>query len=324
MKNARRVIINTGAQYTRTIINLCLSLYSTRLILSALGNTDYGIFTLIAGIVSLLSFVENALVVTTQRYLSFSMGHNDMARLKEIFNSSLILHIILAVFIALVIEFIGLFLFDGFLNIDPERIEAARNVYHLTTLMLLISFIAAPFRALLIAHENIVYISIIDVLDGIFKLFVAILISNSNFDRLILYVSLLVVIRLFNLLAFSSFDKVKYKECIWPTRRLFSKSYVKEMSSFAGWTIYSVGCIAGRTQGVAIVINKVFGVLVNAAYGIGLQINGAVAFLAQSICNAVNPQIMKAEGAGDRQRMLRLAEIESKFAFFLMSMVLIP
>ena len=324
MHNASKVIINTFAQYIRTIINLCLSLYSTRLILSSLGVEDYGIYTLIAGVVYLLSFAINALVVTTQRYMSFYSGKGDTNKLKEIFCNSLVIHISLGVILAILIKLVGLFLFEGFFNIAPERINAAKAVFHFVILMLVLSFWTAPFRALLISHENIVYISIVDIFNGILKVLIALFIASVDTDRLILYSALLSLIQMFEFLAFSVFDFRFYSECILPKLRYLNKNYIKEISSFAGWTNYSVGCITGRSQGISIILNKFIGVVANASYGIALQVNGAMLFLSQSLLNALNPQIMKAEGVGDRKKMLRLSEIESKFSFLLIGMVVIP
>lgn len=319
-----RVIVNTIAQYARTAINLLLSLYSTRLILLALGLDDYGIYTLVAGVISILSFVVNALVVTTQRYLSFHSSSNDTQLMKEVFNNSLLIHIGIGIIGALVIELLGIPLFDGYFNISADRLFAAKSVYHCVTAMLLFSFVTSPYRALLISHENIIYISIVDVLDGFLKLAIAILLTYTNGDKLIIYALLLSAIQLLNLIAFFIYDKIKYEECIFPTIKGFNLQYIKDITSFAGWTIYSIGCITGRTQGISVIINKFYSVAVNAAYGVALQVNGALMFLSQSILNAMNPQIMKSEGAGDRKRMLFLSEVESKSCYFLMALVLIP
>ena len=324
MNNADRVIINTSAQYIRTIINMCLSLYSTRLVLDALGVDDYGIYTLVAGVVAMLAFVVNALVITTQRYMSYYNGRQDLNKQKEIFCNSVFIHLAFGIVAAIAIELVGLFLFDGFLNIDATRISSAKIVYHLVTTMLVFTFFTAPFRALLISHENIVYISIIDVLDGLFKLSIAFYVASSTGDRLVLYVMLLMLIAFFNFIAFSCYDFRKYPECIFPHARYVKMSYVKEISYFAGWTIFSVGCITGRTQGLSIILNKIFGVAVNAAYGIAIQLNGALTFLSRSVMNAMNPQIVKAEGRGERGLMLRLSEMESKLCFLLLGMIVVP
>ena len=74
MKASQRVFINTIAQYVRTAINMCLSLYTVRLVLLTLGQSDFGIYSLIAGLVAMLSFLTNSLVNTTQRFVSFYKG----------------------------------------------------------------------------------------------------------------------------------------------------------------------------------------------------------------------------------------------------------
>ena len=324
MDNASRVVINTIAQYTRMVINICLTLYSTRLVLSALGVNDYGIYTLIAGTVSLLSFIVNAMVVTTQRYMSFFYGRGEREKLKEILCNSIFIHFLFGVIIATLIEVVGLFLFDGFFNIATERLSVAHSVYHGVTLMLVITFLSAPFRALLIAHENIVYISAIDVIDGVLKLLVAIFILNAEGDKLIIYTIFLCLIQIFNLLAFSLYDFLKYEECIMPQIRYIRLRYISEISSFAGWTIFSTGCVVGRTQGFSIILNKFFSVSVNAAFGIALQVNGAVHQLSSALMNAMNPQIVKSEGSGNRGKMIRLSEIESKLCFLLICFAAVP
>lgn len=324
MRNSSRVILNTGAQYTKTIVNVILSLYSTRIILGALGVDDYGIYSLVAGVVALLSFIVNAMVVTTQRFISFNFGKGGNDTIKKIFATSISLHLIIGLLAGMLLEFVGIYLFNGYLNIVPEKIALAYHIYHVMVVILIITFLTSPFRALLIAHENIVYLSIIDVIDGLFKLLFALYLTYVTNDRLITYVSLLIILAAFNFIVLSIYDFWKYEECVFPTKTQFSYSYIRELSSFAGWTIYSVGCIAGRTQGVAVIINRFFGVTLNAAFGLALQVNGAFLFLSQSLMNALNPQIVKSEGSGNRQKMLRLSEIESKFAFFILSMVAIP
>lgn len=324
MRNSTRLIVNTGAQYTRTLINLFLSLYSTRLILDALGIDDYGIFTLIAGVVSMLAFMTNAMVSTTQRFLSYHQTRSDLTTQQIIFGNSILMHLLFSVGVLILLEVIGLFLFDGFLNIPPSRVGAAKIIYQCAIVMILLSFITAPFRALLISHENLIYISVIDILDGVVKVGIAILLTILSGDKLVIYGWLMICIYLLNLGAFALYDFRKYKECVLPKLRNFNKSYLKSMSSFVGWQLYSTACIVGRTQGVAIVLNKFFGTVVNAAFGIALQISGSLNFISTALVTSINPQLVKAEGAGNRNKMFQLAEAASKFSFLLLAMVVIP
>lgn len=324
MKSSQRVFINTFAQYTRTIINMLLSLYTVRVVLLTLGNSDYGIYTLIAGVVSMLSFITNSLVVTTQRFVSYYQGQGVIEKVKDVFNNSLILHIIIGLLVVSVLEILTPFLFDGFLNIPEERISAAKLVYQFVVIILLFTFSAAPFRALLVSHENIVYISIVDILDGILKVILVTIMTFMPFDKLVFYSIAMLAIQICNFLLLSVYCKLKYEECCYPSISRFDQKYLKELTSFAGWSLYSTGCIVGRQQGIAIVLNKVFGAVINAAYGIGFQIAGYTNFLSSALVNAISPQIIKAEGAGDRKRALWLSNVASKFIFFLLSAICIP
>lgn len=324
MRASNRIIVNTLVQYARTIINLLLSLYSTRLVLQILGVEDYGIYSLVGGVVSMLSFLTNSLIGSTQRFLSVYQGRGEIDKLKKVFSNSLMLHVALGFLITLFLEVFTCFLFDGFLNIPTDRVSTAKNIYQLVVLMVYMSFIAAPYKALLVSHENIVYTSIIEVLDGVLKVLFVFLLPHISYDKLLGYGYVMFSIQIFNLLAFAIYSHRKYVECIFPQFRSFSVSYIKELFSYTGWMIYSTMCIAVRTQGLAIVLNRVMGAAVNAAYGIGSQISAMVSFISSSFSNAVSPQLMAAEGGGNRSHMWLLAQVESKFSFLLLAMVGIP
>ena len=325
MTSQQRIVVNTAAQYTRTIINVCLSLYSTRLILAALGQTDYGIYSVVAGVVAMLSFMTNALVTTTQRYLSFNHGKNDSAKVYQVFGNSVLLHLLIGLGLLLLLSAVEYPIVYQLLHIEPERLNAATAVYFAAAVMLLLAFLTAPFRALFIARENIVYISVVDVLDGVLKLLIAVFLTYiSSYDKLVAYSVLLIGIALFNLLAFAVYALKRFEECHLPRLREWNKEHIRGLSGFAGWTIYGTGCVVVRNQGIAILLNIFCSTIANAAYGIAQQVSGAVSFISVSIANAMNPQIMKAEGAGDREHMLRLAEYMSKYACLLLALISIP
>lgn len=324
MQASSRIVVNTIAQYARSIINMLLSLYSSRLVLNYLGVEDYGIYSLVAGVVSMLSFLTNSLVGSTQRFLSVNQGKGNLQLLKEVFSNSLLLHLILGLFISIVLESCTFFIFDRVLVIPTNRLDVAKVLYQQVVWMVYISFIASPFRALLVSRENIVYTSFIDVIDGVLKVCCVACIPFLAADRLLVYGWIMFSIQCFSLLAFMFYCYWKYEECIIPKLRYFTWNYVKELSSYTGWVIYSAAAIASRNQGLAIVLNRFFGATMNAAYGIGNQIAGMLSFVCTSFTNAISPQLMAAEGAGNRDKMLRLAEIQSKFSFLLLSMFAVP
>lgn len=303
---------------------MVLSLYSSRLVLNILGVDDYGIYSLVAGVVSMLSFLTNSLVGSTQRFLSVSQGKGDAVHLKEVFNNSLLLHIAVGTVIAIILFALTPLIFNGFLNIPVSSIEVAKQLYLLVVMMVTVSFFASPYRALLVSHENIVYTSVVDVLDGILKVILVLLLPYVPMNKLLAYGLLMLSIQLFNLLSFSIYSHAKYEECCIPRFKLFSISYVKELGLFTGWVVYSSVCITLRNQGLAVVLNKMYGTAINAAYGIGMQISGMVSFISTSFQNAIAPQLMAAEGMGDRAKMLTLAEMQSKISFLLLAMIGIP
>lgn len=325
MEPAKRIVVNTLAQHIRAIINICLSLYSTRLVLQALGQSDFGIFSLVGGVVAMLAFLTNAMVVTTQRQLSFCHGKGDPSALKSMFSTSLLLHIVIAVVLCLVLLALTPFIFDGFLDIPTDRIPTGKNVYYMAILAMAITFLTAPYKALFIAREEIVYVSGIEIIDGVLKLAFALCLPFITYDRLMAYAIAIAGIQAFNYLALALWAATHFSESmLLPRLRLVSRQNIKELTGFATWTIYSMGCIIVRAQGLAVILNRFFGTIVNSAYGIANQVFSSISFIALAVVNAMSPQIVKAEGCGDRQRMLRLSELASKYAFLLLSMVTIP
>jgi len=325
MNSANRIIINTGAQYIKAIINICLSLYSTRLILDALDIRDFGIYSVVAGVVGILGYLTNALVVTTQRYLSYYNGAKNIEYVKKIFANSLFLHIFISLLFGIILLSLEYILINKFLNIEHTRLNAAGYVYFITVFMLIITLITTPFKALLIANENIVYISVVEICDGFLKLALALTLMNICYDKLIFYSLGMFIILIIDFSAYTVYCFTKYQESrINIHTNPIDINCIKQITGFAGWTTF--GMLAGvcQIQGVAIVINKFFGTTMNAAFGISQQVNGAVRFVSTSIINAMNPQIMKAEGNGDRYEMLNLAGKESKFSSALMILISVP
>ncbi|MEE1261148.1 MAG: hypothetical protein U0K66_13360 [Paludibacteraceae bacterium] len=324
MSPVQRVVLNTISQYGKTITNVILGLYSTRVVLSALGSNDFGTYSLIGGVIAMLGFMTNALMITTQRFMSFYQGKNDVKKSRIVFENSVNLHILLGIVLVLILLIVSRFLFDGYLSILPERLYAAECIYYTVTLSLFVTFCTAPFKALLVSHENIVFVSIVDVLDGVLKVVVAFIVSSCCWDKLIFYGILMGGISIFNFFSFFIYSKVKYREASDLHLCNFDRFYLRDLFSFAVWTSFSSFCLFVKNQGIAIVINRICGTVVNASYGIAFNVSSSVQFVCLSVCNAINPQLMKAEGEDNRNKMIRLCEIESKFAFVLMSMICIP
>ena len=321
MKASNRVIINSSAQFAKTFVSGIITLFSSRVILSSLGENDFGIYSLVAGIIAMLAFITNALSSTTQRFLSYYQGQQD---LKKIFSNSVFLHLGLGLLFFVSLAALSPWLFSGFLNIASDRLGAGHFVYFTVIFSLLVTFITAPYKAALIAHENIVFVSIIDTLDAALKLCIALSLNYAFMDKLMYYGLMLLGIQVVNFAIIVFYAFSHYDECCIPNFSFIRADYIKELTSFASWNIYSLGCTLGRTQGLAIVLNKFLGTVANAAYGIGIQISSYVNYMSESLLNAIRPQIVKAEGEGLRGRVFNLSVVASKFSFFLLSWLSIP
>lgn len=325
MEAGKRIVVNMIAQYSRAIINTCLSLYSVRLFLDILGASDYGIYSVIGGIIAMMGFITNALVITTQRYISFYHGRGEQKYVKQLFKNSLFLHFVIAISLFIVFIVLRDCVVYHLLNIPDGRHEVASKIYIMSGLMLVITILTAPFKALFIARENIVFISIVEVADGILKVLLAYSLTLITLDKLFVFSMMMTSVLSLNLAAYMIYALTRFEECsIFIRKRDISKQIQKQLAGFAGWTTYGMGAIACRTQGAAVLLNIFFGTIINAAYGIANQVYGSIVFVSSSVLNAMNPQIMKAEGAHDRKRMLRLAGQQSKFSAALMMIIAIP
>lgn len=327
MKDSTRLIINTFAQNVRTIINILLSLVSTRIVLEAMGQSDYGVYMLIAGIVSLLSYLNNALAITTQRHLSYNFGSKDSVAAKLIFENSLLLHVCIGIVLSLLgVSVISLIFDSNFLTISADKVEEAKGVYLLVVASVLLTIVTSPYKALLLAKENIVYLSIVDVLDGVLKCSLVLLLPLFESNRLVIYAAILTGVMLFHFCALSIYCVHKFSEStLLPNVRAFDRKIQQELLGFASWTLYGMLCVYARMQGVAVVLNKVFSnTIINSAFGIGTQVFGSVQFLSEAVLNAFRPQIIKAEGAGNRSSMLLLSQYASKYSFLLLAVFVVP
>ena len=324
MNSTKRVILNTGFLYTKMLISVGITLYSTRLILNALGAEDFGIFNLVAGVIAMLSFLNAAMTASTQRYLSYYLGAGDSAKLKAIFQSSVILHLLIGIFIIVILEIAGIFLFDGFLNIPAERISTAKIVYHFMVVSTFFTINAVPYDSAINAHEDLLFDAITGVIETFFKLGIAIWLIYTGYDKLILYGLLMAALTILIRIIKSIFCYRRYLECKLRKNNPVDYNLFKEMFSFAGWNMFGALCGLGRSQGLAIILNLFFGPIVNAAYGVANQVNGQLYAFSSNMLKALNPQIMKSEGEGDRKRMLNLSMKASKYGFFLLAIFAIP
>jgi Na+-driven multidrug efflux pump len=324
MHAGKRVIINTAFLYGKMLISITVAFVSTRLVLQALGVEDYGIFALVGGVIMMLSFLNGAMGTSTQRYISIYLGANNPQKLAEVFRASVRMHLVVGLVIVTLLEITGIFLFDGFLNIAAERLGAAKTVFQFMVVSTFFAVNAVPYDASINAHENLRFDALTGIIESIIKLGIAIWLLNLESDRLIMYSLLMASMTILMRIVKSLYCRYNYAECRDVAKGNIGMSLLKEMYIFTGWNLFGSVARLSRGQGISIVLNLFFGTVMNAAYGIANQVSNQLNTFSVMMLKAINPQIVKSEGANDRNRMLRLSMIASKFSFFLLAFFAIP
>ncbi|SFU30116.1 Na+-driven multidrug efflux pump [Pustulibacterium marinum] len=324
MSTANRVIKNTGYLYAKMGVTVFISLYTTRLILNALGVSDFGVYNVVGGAISMLGFLHAAMSTTTQRFMSFYEGRGDKEMQKYIFNVSNVLHYGIAFVLVILLLLAGVVFFNGVLNIPEDRIFAAKVIYGSLILSTVFTVVSVPYEAVLNAHENMLYYSIVGIIESLLKLAVAVMIVYYVGDKLVLYGILMVLVPFISRVIMQVYCRRKYEECVIAPRTYFEKSLMKEMTSFAGWSFLVTSSGMVTQYGMGLVLNNFFGAVLNAAQGVANQISGQLMVFSNNMFKAVNPVIVKSEGGGNRTKMLEISMVSAKFSIYMLAFFAIP
>ena len=320
--NNRRIAKNTMMLYVRTLVLMLLSLYTSRVTLQTLGETDFGIYNIVGGFIALLSFVSIAMTNATQRFLNVEIGKGNEAGVQRVYMTSLAIHIALALIIATLLETVGLWFFEAKMNIPAESREAARWVFHISVLTSLLTLLRIPDNALIISYERMSFYAYISIIEGMLNLAVVFLLLAKDGDRLVFYALLMAGVKMTVNAVYLAYCKVTFAAS--RGRFAFDKRTLGGMMSFSAWSLFGgVANVAG-THGVNILINLFFSVVVNAAMGIATQVYSAVYMFVGNFQTAVNPQIIKSWAAGERTQFLRLNFRSSKLSYFLLFLLAFP
>ena len=324
MNTANKVILNTAVTCVTLIVKMAIGFFSVRIILQALGEESYGVYMLVAGVAGMLDILNGSMITTSMRYLAHSLGSGCESLVKRTVSTTLAIAYLVGTVTILLMEVGGFVMFEWFLNIPVECLFAAKVVYQFMVISMFISIIAVPYDAVMNAHEHIWILSLFDIVGALLNLAMAVYLLYCGFDRLIAYGLLVLLIQVFLRIAKVWFCKRHYLECINNSIKSFDRKMAKEIFSFTGWNLFGSLAHLGPTQFRALFINGFFGVRLNAAEGVSRQASGYVNMFAASMTRAINPQIMKSEGGGDRVRMIRVCEIGAKYSSFLFALIGIP
>lgn len=322
LHKGQRIARNTMMLYVRMFVLMLVGLYTSRVVLNALGETDYGVYSVVGGVVAMFTMISGALNSAVSRFITFELGKGDPVRLNMVYSTSVNIQLILALVVVLLAEPVGLWFIENKMTIDPLRIPAATRVLHFSLLAFVINLMSIPQMASITAHEKMAAYAYIGMLDGLLRLGVAFMILRSPIDRLVYYAMLMAAVVIVVRCAYGIYCRINFPECRY--RLVFDKSLVKEMFSFAGWNFIGVTSGVLRDHGGNILVNLFSGPVVNAARGVAVQLNGAVQSFVSNFMTAVNPQITKSYAANDNGYMFSLIRKSSRMSFYLLSLLAIP
>lgn len=320
--NNKRIAKNTIILYFRMLFLMVVSLYTSRIILQALGVEDYGIYNAVGGFIAMFSVISSSLSAAISRFITFELGKGDKGRLQKIFSASLVIQIAISGCVVILAETIGVWFLNSQMNIPPDRMMAANWVFQFSIVTFVINLISVPYNACIIAHEKMSVFAYISLFEALGKLTVTFLVLNAGIDKLIYYAALMCFVAISVRWIYSWYCKRNFEECHFKCSLDFP--LLKELFGFAGWNFIGASSGVLRDQGVNVLLNIFCGPAVNAARGIAMQVSGAVSQFSSSFVVAINPQITKSFAANQMKDTFSLVFRGARFSVFLLLLLSLP
>lgn len=321
-ENSRRIARNTVYLYIRMLVMMAIGLITYRIILRALGVSDYGVYTAVGGVVTLFTMVTNTVASAITRYITVGLGKGDEEKLRSVFATCVAIMAGFSVLLVAVMETAGLWYLHYKMVIPVERMHAAEIVLHTSMLVLAINLLSIPFTAVINAHEHMGAYAYLSILEAVLKLAVAAGVWYTSHDALIVYAWLLVAVTLIARGAYALYSFRRYPEC--RGRWKVDPPLIRDIGAFAGWNFLGSGAYIINTQGINQLLNLFFGVRINAARGVADKVEQVVRQFATNIALALNPQLTKSYVGGDRNYAFELVCKGSKYYFWILWIMTVP
>ena len=321
--NNKRIAKNTLLLYFRMLFLMLISLYTSRMILNALGITDYGIYNVVGGFVAMFSIVSSSLTSACSRFLNFEMGKGcDAHRLNVVFSTSLSIQILLSLLILILTESIGVWYINNVMVLPPERLTAANWCFLFSVLSFCMNLITVPYRASIVAHERMKAFAYVSIIDGTVKLIIAFAILYNPFDRLVYFALLSFLLANLICLIYQAYCRRTFAECRY--HLVFDKEMLKSMFGYSVWRFVGNTSSILKNQGVNILLNLYFGPVVNAARGVANQVDHAIQHFAGNFMMALNPQITQSYSAGNLKYSFSLVNRGARFSYYILFILSLP
>lgn len=318
-----RIAKNTLHLYFRSILLIVISLYTSRVVLQVLGIDDYGIYNLIGGFVVMFSMISSTLASASQRFITYSLVEKSSYKTQEVYTTSLTLHIIIGILLVIVLECCGHYILNNYLNIPEERLDAANWVLQCSIFSLFVNVVTIPFNSLIIAYEKMSVFAYISLFEVVLKLAAIYPLMFVSYDKLIIYSILIFLVSVIVCFTYFGYCYKRFPEASLLRLKL-DKTLFKEMFSFSGWNLLGNGSMVLRNQGVDIILNLYFGVVINASKGISNQVQQAVFLFVGNFFTAITPQLTKSIAKKDLKRTHELINQGGRLSFCLYVLFCVP
>lgn len=322
MSTGKTIAKNSLFLYSRMFLNMLVGLFTAGITLNVLGITDYGIYNVVGGFVSMFGFLNASMSQATQRFLSFDLGKGDHEQLKKTFSTTVTIHFGIAFLIVIALETFGLWYINHQLNVPADRLPAINIIYQFSVFSAFFGIIQVPYNALITAHERFNVYAYISFLEIAFKLLILFLLVHVKYDKLILYSFLLFCSSFIIRIIYRIYCRRNFKESRFTFH--FDKAYFKTVLTFSGWNLFTNVAFVSKNQGINLLLNYFFGATLNAAYGITMQIQGIILNFVSNFQGAVNPQIVKSYASGNSERSIKLVQQSAKLSFGLILIMVCP
>lgn len=320
--NNKRIAKNTILLYARMLLLMVVNLYTSRLVLRALGVEDYGIYNVVGGVVAMFAIVSSSLTAAIQRYITYELGQGDENNLVKVFSTSLNIQLILISIIVILLETVGLWFLNFKMVIPVERIAAANWVFQFSVLTFAINLWSVPYNACIIAHEKMSAFAYISIIEALAKLAICFIIAQNNIDRLISYSLLVFFVGLLIRILYGWYCKKNFKECHY--KFILDRNLLREMFAFTGWNFFGAAASVLNTQGINLLLNLFFGPVVNAARGIAVSVNTTVMGFVNNFMVALNPQITKSYASGEFEYSVNLVFKGARYSYYILWILCLP
>ncbi len=320
--NYKRIAKNTMMLYIRMIFVTLVSLYTFRVLLAALGQEDYGLYNVVGGIVTMLSFLTHTLTSASQRFYSYYLGQRNFEQMSKIYSSTMLLYGAVIVIIVILAETLGLWFLNNHMTIPRDRIIAVNVVYQFSVLSFCWKVFTTAHQALIIAYERLSIYAYVSIVEVILQLAIVSFLTIYSNDRLILYAVLIFISQFLTNGFYIIYSKRVCKDVRYIRPR--DLNLVKEITSYSGWTLFGMLSVVVRSSGINIVLNVFFGPIVNAARGIAFTVNSLVTTLTSNFYTAVRPQIVKNYSKQEMDACFKLIFRSTKFSYSLALIVVLP